>query len=100
MSCLYGTCVHVCQLLCRLKRKIACKIRDEHSLVKDLPPPNETVAKMAAKHLPQASAKQGIKHHTLSYYYYTLVHCDVLVCVLAETSPTVTGGHAYPAAPG
>ena len=64
MSCLYGTCVH--QLLCRLKRKIACKIRDEHSLVKDLPPPNETVAKMAAKHLPLASAKQGIKNHTLS----------------------------------
>ena len=45
----------------RLKRKVACKIRDEHSLVKDLPPPNETVAKMAAKHLPVASAKQGIR---------------------------------------
>ena len=49
--------------LCRLKRKIACKIRDEHSLVKDLPPPNETVAKMAARHLPLASAKQGIGGH-------------------------------------
>ena len=32
-----------------LQRKIACKIHDEHYLVKDMAPPNETVAKMMAK---------------------------------------------------
>ena len=33
----------------RLKRKLACKIRDEHYPVKDMAPPSEAVAKMAAK---------------------------------------------------
>ena len=32
-----------------LKQKIACKVRDEHALVKSMPPLNETVAKMAAR---------------------------------------------------
>ena len=32
-----------------LKQKIACKVRDEHALVKSMPPPNETIAKMAAR---------------------------------------------------
>ena len=86
-------------ILCRLKRKIACKIRDEHSLVKDLPLPNETVAKMAAKHLPLASAKQGINHSNFSVIL-TALYILLYVCVFAEPSPTVTGGHAYPTAPG
>ncbi|XP_064393149.1 pleiotropic regulator 1-like [Halichondria panicea] len=57
-----------------LKRKIACKISDEHAAVKDLPPPNDTVAKISAKSLPPG--KQ-------------------------EAPPLmVTGGHHYPSGPG
>ena len=41
----------------RLRIKIACKVHDEHKLVKDLPPPTEAVAKLAAKTL--ASNKPG-----------------------------------------
>ncbi len=39
-------CIDVC---CRLKHKIACKVNNEHYMVKDLQPPNETVAKLVAK---------------------------------------------------
>lgn len=59
----------------RLKRKIACKIGDEHAAVKDLPPPNETVAKLTAKSMP-SSRKQGtvkfylLVHSVLSTYTY------------------------------
>jgi pleiotropic regulator 1 len=58
-----------------LKAKIACKIRSEHYQVKDLPPPNETVAKMTMRTAP-TSAKPD------------------------PPSVTVLGGHAYPSAPG
>jgi len=56
-----------------LKRKIACKTGDEHALVKSMPPPNETIAKIAAKNI---SGKPD------------------------PTQPVVIGGHAYPNAPG
>ncbi len=48
---------NLCVCVLRLKRKIACKISDEHAAVKDLPPPNDTVAKISAKSLPPG--KQG-----------------------------------------
>ncbi|CAI8025060.1 Pleiotropic regulator 1, partial [Geodia barretti] len=57
-----------------LKAKIACKIQSEHYQVKDLPPPNETVAKMTMRTAP-TSAKPD------------------------PPSVTVLGGHAYPSAP-
>ena len=41
----------------RLKSKISCKIHDEHYMIKDMPPPNEAVAKMVAKS--SLSTKQG-----------------------------------------
>lgn len=48
---------------CRLKRKIACKTGDEHALVKGMPPPNETIAKIAAKNI---SGKPGKTHERFS----------------------------------
>jgi len=50
----------VSHLIFRLKRKVACKVKDEHWSVKDLPPPNDTVAKMSAKNIPTPAKKQGI----------------------------------------
>ena len=44
---------------CRLKQKIACKTNDEHALVKAMPPPNETIAKITAR---SVSGKPGKKH--------------------------------------
>ena len=35
-----------------LRQKIACKVHDDHYPVKDLPPPSEAVAKVAAKAMP------------------------------------------------
>ena len=32
-----------------LKQKIACKVRSEYATVRDLPPPNQTVAKMTGQ---------------------------------------------------
>ena len=37
---------------CRLMAKVACKVQSEHFQVKDLPPPNEAVAKITMKTLP------------------------------------------------
>ena len=53
-------------LCCRLRQKIACKVRDEHYRVKDLPPPSEAVAKVAAKAMPSA-----VKH--CEYLYVKVV---------------------------
>ncbi len=55
-------------ILHSLKRKIACKIQDEHYLVKDMPPPSEAAAKMAAK--TSLSGKQGKGAD------YTIVNCQ------------------------
>ncbi len=44
---------------CRLRRKVACKVRDEHSAVRGMPQPSETVAKMATKSL--SLGRQGIR---------------------------------------
>lgn len=44
-------CVCVC---CSLRQKIACKVSDEHYQVKDLPPPSEAVARVAARALPSS----------------------------------------------
>ena len=37
--------------------KIACKVHDEHSLVKDIAPPTEAVAKLASKSANKPSGK-------------------------------------------
>ena len=44
----------------RLKAKVACKVLSEHHQVRDLPPPNETVAKMTLK----TSAMPGMSPYT------------------------------------
>ena len=59
-TCIYeNSCFCGCVgMLCSLKAKVACKVLSEHYQVKDLPPPNETVAKMTMKTAP-TSAKPG-----------------------------------------
>lgn len=61
-----------------LKRKIACKIHDEHSLVKNATPANDVIAKMASKDAP-SSRQSG-----------------------EPSAPpvVVTVGHSYPSVPG
>ena len=80
-----------------LKQKIACKIHDEHSAVKDMPPPNETLAKMAAKNAP--SGNEGAACNSTLFYIPICNHFSMSQC--SDThSFKVTGGHAYPSAPG
>ena len=70
--------VYVACHLCSLKRKIACKIHDEHSLVKNATPANDVIAKMASKDAP-SSRRSG-----------------------EPSAPpvVVTVGHSYPSVPG
>lgn len=63
-----SVCIFHFNHACSLKQKIACKIHDEHSTVKDMPPPTETLAKMAAKNIP--SGRQG----TCKIMY---IHCNI-----------------------
>lgn len=55
-------------LMFRLKRKIACKIHDEHYRVKDMAPPTESVAKMVAKS--SLSRKQGKELNCTNTTFY------------------------------
>ena len=49
----------------RLKAKVACKVLSEHHQVRDLPPPNETVAKMTLKTAPTSAMPGMSPYHIL-----------------------------------
>jgi pleiotropic regulator 1 len=61
-----------------LKMKIACKVNSEHAIVKNMPPPNETVAKITTKSVPKRPSNSSTN----------------------EVPMEVTTGHPYPNAPG